>query len=186
MTRITRHIGLLTTSFLSAYLLAGTVAVPAASADSPVAGTPHIFGNCVVASTTERRSGLALFCGISGDLMKKNLNLDAVYDPKTKTNIPMFTVRDSDVKEKVDGKFVYGDNCSTTAIADSTGVVWYIKEPDLSRWDGIYRCLMSSPTLAVEGPFGSQTLDITGLGQAFEYFTEQYKAIHHQPFPGWH
>ena len=185
MTRITRHIGLLTASFLGAYLLAGTVAVPAASAD-PETGTPHIFGNCVVATAPARPSGLGLFCGVSGELTKKNINIDAIYDQKTKKDIPILIYRDDGVKNKVDGKFVYGDNCSIPAYADPSGVVWSTYEPDLSRWDNVFRCLMSSPTLSAEGPFGTGTIDITGLGQAFQYFTDQYKIIHHSPFPGWH
>ncbi|MBE7618462.1 hypothetical protein GL297_02220 [Komagataeibacter sp. FXV2] len=186
MTRITRHLGLLSASFLGAYLLGGTVAVSAASADSSPTGTPHVFGNCVVATAPARPSGLGLFCGVSGDLTKKNINIDAVYDQKTKKDIPILIYRDDDIKNKVDGKFVYGNNCSTPAYADPSGLVWSTYEPDLSRWDGNFRCLMGSPTLSAEGTFATGTMDITGLGQAFQYFTEQYKAIHHQPFPGWH
>lgn len=165
----------------------GTTAITEAFAETSTTGTPHMFGDCVVATASNRPSGLALFCGVLGpDSEKKHVNIDEVYDKATKKYIPVIILGDDDIVNKVTGKFVFGENCSANAYTGTLRTEWNTYEPDLSRWDGMFRCLMSSPTLSVEGPFGKTTVDITGLSQAFQYFTEQFKIINHRPFPGWH
>ncbi|KON62895.1 hypothetical protein KOEU_36040 [Komagataeibacter europaeus] len=184
MTRITRHIGRLATSILGTCFLSGTVLVSDAYADSDV--VPRQFGHCMVgpAVTSDK---IIVFCGASETEPSMVIGTMIDNDSEQKNLIPEITYFDVGIKNKEQIlHFDFGPYHQVPGLVTKPPGAWFVNDGHLSRWPGVFQALMNTQTFSATGDSGTDTVDLTGFSQAFQYFTREYKRIHNQPFPGWH
>lgn len=189
MTRTTHYTSRLAAAFLGAFLLAGTTLVPDAYAD-PNADPdvmPREFGNCMVGPLPNSFDKVIVFCGESKTEPSIVIGTMIDTDNPKKPRIPEVTYFNPHIKD-INKKltFDFGPYHHVEGWVTRPPGAWFIDEEDLSRWPSIFQALMSTTTFSATGDSGTDTVDLTGFSQAFQYFTSEYKRIHNQPLPGWH
>ena len=143
------------------------------------------FGDCGVGVVPSAKNMIMLTCGLDPSL--PGFVLNKMPDPRNKENIipvliiniPNAKYKDKSIKIHFDG----GVN-QIEAIINTPPNAWFVYQPDTSAWPSIFQSIMSSQSITLETESNTYTIDVTGFSQAFQYFCDEYKKMHNEPFPG--